>query len=60
LDLAAGTAQKSMIYAPGDYVTDSKRPVSLEKHYLCPDLSDISILCGDEIFPAHSLILCGL
>jgi len=59
-NLDAQSAQISMLATAGGCLTDSKRYMSFEKHYLCPDWSDISILCGNEVFPAHSLILCGL
>jgi len=58
--LGAGSAQISMEHTADGCLCDPKRSMSFEKHYLCPELSDVSILCGNDIFPAHSLILCGL
>ena len=35
-------------------------PLDFSKYFLSDDLSDVSVVCGSDTFPAHRIVLKGM
>ena len=51
-------SELELVSKPEEY--ESKAAMDFSKYFLADDLSDISIVCGSETFPAHRIVLKGI